>query len=321
MTAQRRRALRQAGAGITTFLGGAALVLWGAVTLAFLVLKLVPGDPVDVMLGPLSSATPQARELIRTDLGLDKPVVEQYVSYIGKVFTGDLGVSYQLGTPVIEVLREHATSTFALACTALAFACVLAGVGAVLSRRGIARKFFDFIELLAVSAPVFWTSLILAAVFSYQLGWFPIIGGSEFSRLILPACAMALPIAGVLAQVLRQGLDAAESEPFATTARARGLSRMRVTTRHTMRHASLGALTLGGFMFGSLLGGAVLTETVFARPGLGRVTLDAILGRDLPVVMGIVVFSALIFIVLNAVIDLLGLALDPRLRVRQARNR
>lgn len=296
------------------FLGGAALVLWGAMTLAFAVLKLVPGDPVDVMLGPLSSATPQARALIRSQLGLDQPLLEQYFSYMGRVLTGDLGQSYQLGAPVAEILADNAVPTLLLAVCSLGLAVVLAIVGALLSRRGISRRFIDLVELVAVSAPVFWTALILAAVFSYQLGWFPVLGGSPASRLVLPSLAMALPIAGTLGQVLRAGLDSAESEPFVFTARARGLSALAVTWRHSLRHAGIGTLTLTGYLFGSLLGGAVLVETIFARQGLGRITLDAILGRDLPLVMGVVVFSGVVFIAINAVVDVLARVLDPRLR-------
>lgn len=298
------------------FLSGAALVLWGAITLAFVVLKMVPGDPVAVMLGPLSSATPEARAAIRANLGLDKPLAEQYFSYLGRVLTGDLGQSYQLGRPVSQVLSENAGHTLSLALAALALAVVLAFVGALISRSGPLRRVLDLIELVAVSAPVFWSALILSAVFSYRLGWFPVIGGTELQRLILPAVTISIPIAGVLGQILRQGLDGAEREPFTLTARARGRSTFGVTRHHTLRHASTGTLTLTGYLFGSLLGGAVLVETVFARPGIGRTTLDAILGRDLPVVMGVVIFSGIIFIVLNALVDLLALALDPRLRTR-----
>lgn len=303
------------GRRVAGFVGGALLVLWGAVTLAFLVLKLVPGDPVDVMIGPLASVTPEARAAIRADLGLDQPVLVQYAAYLGRVASGDLGQSYQLHRPVSAVIAENLPHTLTLALAALGLAVVLALVGAALSRRGASRRFFDLLELVAVSAPVFWTGLVLSAVFSYRLGWFPVIGGNTVTRLVLPAIAMALPIAAVLAQVLRQGLDVAESEPFAHTARARGLSRRQVTLRHSMRHASVGTLTLGGYMFGSLLGGAVLIETVFARPGLGRVTLDAILGRDLPIVMGMVIVSGIAFILINVVVDAASLVLDPRLRV------
>ncbi|MFD2840201.1 ABC transporter permease [Populibacterium corticicola] len=299
---------------IARFAGGAALVLWGAVTLAFAVLKLIPGDPVSVMLGPLSSATPEARAAIRASLGLDRPVIEQYFSYIGRVVTGDLGQSYQQGRQVSDILVQAATPTLLLSVSALGLAALLAVAGSFISRRGALRRVVDFVELLAVSAPVFWTALILAAVFSYGLGWFPVIGGSQASRLVLPAIAMALPIAGTLGQVLRQGLDTAEAEPFSLTARARGLSRLGVTAKHSLRHAGTGTLTLTGYLFGSLLGGAVLIETVFARPGLGRVTLDAILGRDIPVVMGAVLLSGVIFIVINLIVDLLALVLDPRLR-------
>ena len=316
----RRRPLSAVAGGraplraVLAWLGGSLLVLWGAITLAFGVLKLVPGDPVDVMLGPLSSVTPEARALIRENMGLNDPPVIQYFKYLGRVLTGDLGQSYQQQKPVLEILADQAQPTILLALSALALAALIAVPAALATRRGFARSLANLSELLAVSAPVFWTAMILAAIFSYQLQWLPVIGGSTASRLILPAVAMALPIAGVLAQVLRQGLDQAERQPFTLTVRARGRSRLGVTARHTLRHAIVGTLTLGGFLFGSLLGGAVLVETVFARPGLGRVTLEAILGRDLPVVMGVVILSGILFILINLAVDLIALAVHPRLR-------
>lgn len=299
---------------VAKFIGGALLVLWGAITLAFSVLKLVPGDPVDVMLGPLSSVPRAVRAQIRTDLGLDDSVVVQYLKYLGRVLTGDLGQSYQQHKTVVHILADQAGATLLLAISALSLAILIAVPAALATRRGFFRSAANLVELIAVSAPVFWTAMLLAAIFSYRLQWLPVIGGNEFSRLVLPAISMALPLAGVLAQVLRQGLDRAEAQPFTLSVRARGRARTGVVTYHTLRHGVVGTLTLGGFLFGSLLGGAVLVETVFARPGLGRVTLDAILGRDLPVVMGVVVLSGVIFIVINLVVDLLAVAIDPRLR-------
>ncbi|WP_035832710.1 ABC transporter permease [Jonesia quinghaiensis] len=310
LSARTRTALR----GAARFLGEAGLVLWAAVTLAFLVLKAVPGDPVDVMLGPLSSATPEARAMIRADLGLDKPLPTQYASHLGRMVTGDLGMSYQQQRPVSDILTEQLGATMALAAAAMVLAVVLACGAALVTRRGWLRGVADATELLAVSAPVFWTALVLASVFSYQLGWFPIVGGTAAQRVILPAIALALPVAGVLAQVLRHGMDQAESQPFAVTAMARGASHRRLTSHHLMRHGFASTLTLSGFLFGSLLGGAVIVETVFARPGIGRVALGAITNRDLPVVMGVVVFSGIGFLIINAVVDVLARAVDPRLR-------
>lgn len=305
---------RAVGRAVLRFLGGAVLVLWGAITLAFTVLKLVPGDPVDVMLGPMSSVPPEVRADIRQNLGLDEPVIVQYLQYLGNVLSGDLGQSYQQNRPVIGILAEQAGPTLLLAVCALTLAIAIAVPAALVSRRGFWRGVANLLELIAVSAPVFWTAMLLASIFSYRLQWLPVIGGNELTRLILPAISMALPISGVLAQVLRQGLDRAESAPFTLTVRARGRSRTGVVGAHTLRHAVVGTVTLGGFLFGSLLGGAVLVETVFARPGLGRVTLEAILGRDLPVVMGVVVLSGVVFIVINLFVDLAALAIDPRLR-------
>ena len=155
---------------------------------------------------------------------------------------------------------------------------------------------------------------MLIAVFAFGLGWFPVAASGGFLALVLPAVTLALPVAGIISQVLRQGLDSAAAQPFATSARARGVDASRLLTRHTLRHAAADSVTLTGFLVGSLIGGAVLVETVFARPGIGRVTLRAIIDRDLPVVLGIIVLAAVVFAVVNLIVDVLYQAIDPRLR-------
>ena len=303
---------------IARYLGNAVTTLLGAITLAFVVLTAVPGDPVDVMLGPLSSATPEARASIRADLGLDQPLHIQYLTYISRVLTGDLGMSYQQHRPVVAIITEQLGATLALAAAALALAALVVFAAAFVTRRGWMRRIADTSELLAVSAPVFWTSLILASVFSSHLGWFPIVGGTDAQRLILPAVALALPLAGVMAQILRTGLDTAATQPFALTALARGASPHHLTRHHLMRHGFAATLTITGYIVGTLIGGAVIVETIFARGGIGRVTLDAISGRDLPVIMGVVILSGVAFIAINTMVDIIARIVDPRLRARSA---
>ena len=167
---------------------------------------------------------------------------------------------------------------------------------------------------MILSSPVFWIGLILLSVFAFGLGWFPVAGSRNPATLVLPAVTLALPIAALLGQVLRDGIETAERQPFATTVRARGAGPTWLTLHHTLRHGGTGALTLAAYLVGSLLGGAVLVETVFARPGLGRVTLTAITDRDLPVITGIILLSALVFVVVNLVVELTYPVLDPRLR-------
>lgn len=293
---------------------GALVVLWGAVTISFLVLQLVPGDPVTIMLGAQSQASDETRDRIRTDLGLDRPPLEQYFSYLGRVVTFDLGTSYRLQRPVADVIGSQLEPTLQLTGVALIIACFLALVIALTARGRISRAVASTLELIAISSPGFWTGMLLLTVFSFQLQWFPVSGGQGIGALILPALTLALPIAGILSQLLRQGLDAAGEQPFVVSVLARGVGPARLITHHTLRHAALPTTTFAAFIAGSLLGGTVIIEQLFGRPGIGRVTLDAVLNRDLPVVMAMVIFAAVVFVVVNLLTDALYPVLDPRLR-------
>jgi len=294
--------------------GGGLVVVWVSATIAFLAVRLVPGDPVDTMLGIHAQVSDHIKDGIRADLGLDRPLYEQYALFLGRLLRGDLGTSYQLRKPVTEVLGEQLGSTLQLTGLAMAIAIVLAVGLALVVRRRAARAALSATELIVVAAPTFFTGLLLLSVFGFQLGWFPVLSSGRFEALILPAFTLALPVAAILGQVLRQGVDAAAREPFMLTALARGATPARLHIRHGFRHGAPGAVALGGYLLGSLLGGAVLVETVFARPGLGRVALRAILDRDMPVVVGIVVLSAVVFSVVNLLVDLAVGALDPRTR-------
>lgn len=296
-------------------LGGLALVVWGAATAGFVALTLIPGDPVDVMLGVQAQVSEQVREQIRADWGLDEPPLTRYGQYLGRLATGDLGQSYQLRQDVSTVIGGQLPATLQLTMLAMAIALLLAALAAVAARGRRSTRIVSLLELGAVSSPTFWTGLVLIAVFVFGLGWFPIAETGSLRALVLPAFALALPVAGIISQVLRQGLDAAAARPFATTARARGVSPSRLLGRHTLRHAAADSVTLVGYLVGTLLGGAVLVETVFARPGLGRVTLRAIIDRDLPVVLGIIVLAAVTFGVISLIVDALYRVIDPRMRV------
>ncbi|WAC68726.1 ABC transporter permease [Microbacterium sp. SL75] len=309
---------RSRSRALVTRLGGivasVVLVLWGAATLAFVAFRIIPGDPVDVMLGPQAQVSEAVKAGIRSELGLDRPVWEQYAAFLGRLVRGDLGESYQLRLPVTEVIGRQLGPTLQLSALALGIAILLAVVTALLVRGRRGRAVAAGVELVVLSSPVFWTGLVLLSVFSFQLGWFPVSGGRDAAAIVLPAVTLALPVAALLSQVLRDGIEAAEREPFLLTVRARGASRRRETLHHTLRHASVGGATLAAYLVGSLLGGAVLVETVFARPGLGRVTLTAITDRDLPVITGVILLSALVFVVVNTIVDLVVPLLDPRLQ-------
>lgn len=309
---------RSRSRAILSRLGGivasVVLVLWGAATLAFMAFRIIPGDPVEVMLGPQAQVSDAVKEGIRADLGLDRPVFEQYGAFLGRLLHGDLGDSYQLRLPVVEVIGRQLGPTLQLSALALVIALVLALASALIVRGRTGRAVASGIELVVLSSPVFWTGLVLLSVFSFQLGWFPVSGARDAAAIVLPAVTLALPVAALLSQVLRDGVEAAEREPFLLSVRARGATPLRESVHHTLRHASVGGLTLAAYLVGSLLGGAVLVETVFARPGIGRVTLAAITDRDLPVITGVILLSALVFVVVNTVIDLVVPLIDPRLR-------
>ncbi|GII85878.1 ABC transporter permease [Sphaerisporangium siamense] len=303
-----RFAARRALAGIA--------VLWAAASLAFAALHLLPGDVADAVLGPNSGAPPQVRAQIRQDYGLDDPLPAQYLRHMAALATGDLGRSYQFGLPVSQVLADQVGPTVELAVSsavvsvALAFCAALATGG----RGGAAGAIANGIGLLALSVPSYWLGILGLAVFSFRFGLLPAAGADGPQALVLPALTLALPLAGVLAQVIRQQLHAVRDAPFVLTARARGAGERRLLARHTLRHAALPVVTLSGWITGALMGGAVLTETVFARPGLGRVLVTAVGSRDIPVVSALMLVSAAAFVVVNLLVDLAYLAIDPRLR-------
>ncbi|MBS0024637.1 ABC transporter permease [Microbacterium paraoxydans] len=299
-------------------LGSVVLVLWGAATVAFLAFRVIPGDPVSVMLGPQAQVSEAVKDGIRAELGLDRPPLEQYLTFLGSLARGDLGESYQLRLPVAEVIGRQLGATLQLSAAALAIAVVLALAVAVLVRGRTGRAVAAGVELVVLSSPVFWIGLVLLSVFAFGLGWFPVSGARNPATLVLPAVTLALPVAALLSQVLRDGLVQAERMPFAETVRARGAGPTWFTVRHGLRHGASSAVTLAAYLTGSVLGGAVLVETVFARPGLGRVTLAAISDRDLPVITGIILLSAVVFVVVNVVVELMHPLIDPRVATRSA---
>ena len=294
--------------------GTVVIVLWGAATLVFLAFRVIPGDPVSVMLGPQAQVSDAVKDGIRAELGLDRPPVEQYLSFISQLARGDLGESYQLRMPVTEVIGRQLGATLQLSALALVIAVVLALAVALFVRGHLGRAVAAGIELVILSSPVFWIGLLLLSVFAFGLGWFPVSGARNPATIVLPAVTLALPVSALLSQVLRDGLIQAERMPFADTVRARGAGGSWFTLRHGLRHGAANAMTLAAYLTGSVLGGAVLVETVFARSGLGRVTLAAISNRDLPVITGIILFSAIVFVIVNLVVELLHPLLDPRLR-------
>lgn len=317
----RREGLRRALGTLVSRVARVVVVVWGAATAGFVALRLIPGDPVDVMLGVQARVSDSVRDQIRADWGLDQAPLVQYFQYLGRLAQGDLGISYQLRTPVLDVIAQQALPTLHLTVAALVLAVLMALGGALFARGRRSSRIISFVELVVISSPTFWIGLLLLSLFSFRLNWFPVTSTEGLSSLVLPSLTLALPVAGIVSQVLRQGLDFAQGQPFSTTARSRGVTPAGLVARHTLRHAAMDTLTLSGYLVGSLLGGAVLVESVFARPGLGRVAIRAIIGRDMPVILGIIILAAAVFAVINLVVDLSYRRLDPRLRLVHAERK
>ncbi|MFU2317272.1 ABC transporter permease [Rahnella sp. PCH160] len=290
------------------------LVLWAAVTLSFISVYLAPGDIVSLLMGE-QVQTPAIEAAIRAEWGLDQPLYLQYLYYLWRVLHGDFGRSYMLNTDVSSLVLSQLWPTLKLTGLALVVSLVFAVVMAVATaHRRLGQRIAGGIELILASTPSFWLGIVLLFIFSFTLRWFPVAGDRSFSSLVLPALSLGLAQGAVVSQVLRRGLEDALDEPFVLTLRAWGLGNRIIRLRHALRHAALPAVTLTGWLSGGLLSGAVITEQVFGRPGLGKITVDAVLGKDLPVVLAVAIFSALVYVVLSTLVDILYLFIDPRLR-------
>jgi peptide/nickel transport system permease protein len=292
------------------------VVAWASVTAAFLALHALPGRIQDILAGDLEY--PGLRESIAAEWGLDRSLPEQYLDFLVRIAGGDFGTSYVLRQPVTEVVVSQLMPTVQLALLGGLLAIVIAVSLALLTagRGRVSRQIASFLELVFASTPVFWLGILLLMAFSFTLRWFPVSGAVGWQSIVLPALTLALPTAGLLAQVLREAMEKTLDQPFVTTVRSRGVGELVIRSRHVLRHALLPAVTLGGWLIGGLLGGAVITEKVFGRPGLGTVTLGAVLTHDVPVVLAVVLLAAFIHVAASTVLDILYLLIDPRLRAQ-----
>ncbi len=305
---------------ILSRLGQAFLVLWGAFTVTYLILYLLPGDPLSIMLGASGiqpgSLSPQQLDVLRAQYGLDQGVVAHYFSLLGGYLQGDFGRSLADNDPIRQLLFARAAPSLELAGSAVVLS-VLAGCGfayavSLVTWRPL-RQALTRLPALGLSTPVFWTGLLLIQIFAFDLGWFPATGNDGIQSLILPAVTLAIPSGATFAQVLLRSFGDVWREPFIVTALAKGLSRGQVQARHVLRNALLPVFTLIGLQIGNLVFEAVLVETVFARVGVGRLAQEAVLRQDMPVVLAIVTLAAAIFVVINLIVDLLYPVFDPRI--------
>ena len=284
-------------------------------TLVFSLIHLTPGDPVEMMLG--EGAQRSEVDRLRSELGLDRPLLEQYLSFIGGLVQADLGDSLHFGQPVVEVLWRHYPATLELAVASLLVALLVAlplGIVAAVRRDGAMDHLSRFFALLGVSIPNFWLGPVLILVFSIHLGLFPVSGRSGWASLVLPAITLGTALAGLLTRMVRSSLAEELNKDYLVTARAKGVARRAVLLRHALRNALLPVVTIVALQFGALLTGAIITETIFSWPGLGRLIIQAIRLRDYPLVQGGVLVIALTYVLLNLLADLLYAWLDPRIR-------
>jgi ABC-type dipeptide/oligopeptide/nickel transport system permease component len=285
-------------------------------TIVFVVLQIIPGDPVNLMLdgAPASEAV---RENLRHQLGLDQSVLSQYVHFLGRAADGDLGDSYRARQPVTALIAEQLPATLQLAAGGLLVGLLLGLVTGLIA--GIrANTWVDTLcmtlALVGLSLPSFWIGMMLVYLFGIVLAWVPITGNG-ISALILPSITVGLFIAGGFARLIRASVIDAMAQDYIRTARAKGLSGTRVLLKHALRNALIPPLTLLGMQFALLIGGAVVTENVFARPGIGSMLVQAVLNKDTPLVQALVVYTTAAYVLINFLVDLLYGLIDPRVRV------
>lgn len=294
----------------------AVFVLWGVVTVVFVIVRLVPADPAVLVAG--MDATPEQIAAIRRQMGLDQPLIIQYLDYLTGAVTGDFGISYTQRAPAMGLVLDVLPNTALLAFLGCALAIVVSfplGLLAALRVNHLPDRVVTTLSLLTQSLPGFWVGVVLMLIFSQRLKLLPSAGLASPAALVLPVVTVALPFIAILTRMTRSGLLEVMGEGYIATARAKGLSERIVVFIHATRNATIPVVTLLGLQFGALLGGAVVTETVFSFPGVGKLLVSSILARDYNLVQACVVVIASAFVVVNLVVDLLYGYLDPRVRL------
>lgn len=289
-------------------------VLFGVALLVFSIVRLLPGDPATAIAGP--QATPEFIAQIEAQYHLDRPIPVQFGIFLRDLVRGDLGRSTFSRRPVATEIRERFPRTIELTLAAMLVASLIgipAGIVSAVRRNSLFDNLSMIVALLGVAAPVFWLALMLQLLFAVNLGWLPATGHGTLAHLIMPAITLGLATAGLIARITRSSMLEVLRMDYITTARAKGLSERVVIARHAFKNAMIPVVTVMGLQFGILLGGAVLTESVFAWPGVGRLLVDSILSRDYPVVQGTVMLLALTFVMINLFVDILYAFLDPRI--------
>ncbi len=296
----------------------------GVVTLAFLLIHIAPGDPAELLLGDYTGVTPQVLADLRARLGLDRPLPVQYVTYVGSVLRGDLGKSFRTNQPVMSEIVTQAPFTVVLAAAGVLLAILVgvpSGIVTAVRRNSAVDYLTTTVAMLWLSGPSFLFGILLIYVLAYKLGWFPIFGAGSWgdwrslaSHLALPAAAIGVRSAALIARMTRSSMLEVLHQDYVRTARAKGLGHYAVVYRHALRNAAIPVVTIIGLDIAYLLGGAVVIETVFARPGLGKLVVDAIYARDYPMVQGAIMVFAFGILLVNLLVDLSYAVVDPRIR-------
>jgi ABC-type dipeptide/oligopeptide/nickel transport system permease component len=289
----------------------------GVSVIVFALVRFIPGDPVRIILG-LNAADQATIDRLTTQFGLDQPIVVQYFAWIGNLVQGDFGTSFAQQRPVSQIIAQNFGPTIQLALAGLLFAIVFGvtlGVVAALKRNSVLDTSLMTLAVTFLSIPSFWLGLLLILLFAVAIPIFPVAGGSTWIGLVLPAITLGLAEVGFTARFVRSSVIEASRQMYVVTARAKGIPQSQVLTRHVVRNSLLPVFTVLGLQFGSLLSGTVVVELVFSRPGIGRLLVESILSKDYPVVQACVLLIAVLYSVVNLVVDLLYPALDPRIAV------
>ena len=290
-------------------------VLFGISLLLFFMLRMLPGDPAQVLAGQMAS--PEDIKIIRHQLGLDRPIIVQYGLFLSRLVRFDLGRSARTQNPVINEVWARLPNTVLLAVAAITLACLFgipAGIISATRPYTWIEYLFTSMALFGISMPVFWLGLMLVVIFSVVLQWLPAGGTGSWKHIILPSFTLAAFVVAFITRMTRASMIEALSQDYTTTARSKGLKERVVIVKHALKNALIPIITVVGLQFGLLLGGAVLTETVFAWPGVGRLIVDSILARDYPVIQGTILIFGLLYILVNLFVDMIYAFIDPRIR-------
>ncbi len=292
-------------------------VLFGISLAVFLMVRAVPGDPIAIMFANQPQPTPEQRAIIEREMGLDLPVHRQYVQFVTRAVRGDLGTSYRTKQPVAGHIKTRLPNTAKLAVASLAIALVIgltAGILAATFRNTWIDRIAMLIAIIGVSIPGFWLGMMFILLFSLKLGWFPAAGAEGWKTIVLPAFTMGLVVSAVLARVTRASMIEALQQDYIRTARAKGLREVFIVYRHALRNALIPVVTIVGLLVGSLLSGAFIVEAVFGYPGIGSLAVQSLLTRDFPMIQGIVLFVAIVYVFVNLLVDILYGLIDPRIK-------